>query len=423
MEDSTANVLPTPPDNPPTIPAGKPLRCVKRGCKDDVAPLIPCGHCKRTIHYECYVQCYGELGSLPPGVVVCTGKCYQRLLSLTRRPGWHNDGGNGPDDPVTSERILLDWLTEEGNYSRYRGKNNNGVSKNKYAQRIADIMNSKGVRVKRDAKMVVNKISALEDAFKNAFDFANSETGAGLMEQGALGSFEAAVKGRCAFYYDLLPIMKDRSSAKPKCTSEELDEPDEEPVPARKPPPLEVFLESSSDESSLIGPDFLVPARTMHTPTTTSKATPPAMALGASTVASARSKSKSVTRSDSGTMSTTLSIQKKAGKRKSEFTFVNPEDAERMASYREEKIKLLALDSEQKALDTQAKALRAKSDAMDFRMKNIERLTTMRTNFPHLTRKEILDWMPDLKDAADLVWKEEKVACAKDDDSINEFTD
>jgi hypothetical protein len=368
---------------------------------------------------------YGELGSLPPGVVVCTGKCYQRLMTLTRRPGWHNDGGNGPEDPSTSERILLDWLTEEGNYSKYRGKNNNGVSKNKYAQRVADIMNSKGVRVKRDAKMVVNKIAALEDSFKNAFDFANSETGAGLMEQGALGSFEAAVKGRCAFYYDLLPIMKDRSSAKPKCTSEELDLEEETPMASQKPPIDDVFLDSSTDESSLVRPDFLVPPRTVNTPTATLKSATPSMAIGAPTVASARSKSKSVTRSDSGTMSTTLSIQKKAGKRKGEFSFINPEDAERMALYREKKLKLLALDSEEKAIESQAKALRAKSDAMDFRMKNIERLTTMRNNFPLLTRKEILDWMPELKDAADLVWKEETVAKddANYDESIDEFTE
>jgi hypothetical protein len=172
----------SPTTNPLMVPVFKPPRCVRRGCREE-APLIACGHCKRSIHYECYIQAYGELGQLQPGVVVCTTKCHARIMSLTRRPGWHNDGAKGPEDPVTSERILLDWLTEEGNYSKYRGKNNNGVSKNKYAQKVADMMNSKGVRVKRDAKMVVNRIAGLEDSFKNAFDFANSETGAGLMEQ------------------------------------------------------------------------------------------------------------------------------------------------------------------------------------------------------------------------------------------------
>jgi hypothetical protein len=56
-------------------------------------------------------------------------------------------------------------------------------------------------------------------------------------------------------------------------------------------------------------------------------------------------------------------------------------------------------------------------------MKNIERLETMRSKFPKLTRKEILDWMPDLKDAADLVWKEEALAGGESSDNIEEFTE
>jgi hypothetical protein len=426
MDESSAAAINNAVDIPgikSTTAVAKPLRCVRRGCKDDAAPLIACIHCKRTIHHDCYVQAYGDLGPLPPDAVVCTAKCHARITSLTRRPGWHNDGANGPDDPVTSERILLDWLTEEGNYSKYRGKNNNGVSKNKYAQRIADIMNSKGVRVKRDAKLVVNKIAGLEDSFKNAFDFANSETGAGLMEQGALGSFEAAVKARCTFYYDLLPIMKDRSSAKPKCTSEELDDPEEEPARNTKSqPPLDIFYETSSDDSSLVGTEFLVPPRHVNTPTLPSKAAVSQIAIGAGSVARAR-KIPSVTRSDSGTMSTTLSIKKKAAKRKGEFSFIDPDDAERMAMMRVKKLEAASLENDQLALETQSKALRAKSEAMDFRMKNIERLETMRTKFPQLTRKEIIDWMPDLKDAADLVWKEEAVGGGESSDNIEEFTE
>jgi hypothetical protein len=46
-----------------------------------------------------------------------------------RKPSWNNDGANGQGDPNTSEKILLDWLTDEGNYSKYRGKNNNGIKK------------------------------------------------------------------------------------------------------------------------------------------------------------------------------------------------------------------------------------------------------------------------------------------------------
>jgi hypothetical protein len=201
-----------------------------------------------------------------------------------------------------------------------------------------------------------------------------------------------------------------------------LDDPDEEPAPTAKAPPPEIFYETSSDNSSLVGTEFLVPPRHVATPTLPMKAAGPQIAIGAGSVARAR-KIPSVTRSDSGTMSTTLSIKKKAGKRKGEFSFIDPDDAERMALMRVKKLEAASLENDQLALETQSKALRAKSEAMDFRMKNIERLETMRTKFPQLTRKEILDWMPDLKDAADLVWKEETVGGGESSDNIEEFTD
>ena len=46
-----------------------------------------------------------------------------------RKGKWERDGKNGPDDPNTSMSILIKWWMEEGNYSRFCGKNNNGVKK------------------------------------------------------------------------------------------------------------------------------------------------------------------------------------------------------------------------------------------------------------------------------------------------------
>jgi hypothetical protein len=33
------------------------------------------------------------------------------------------DGPGGPDNPVNSEAIILEWLLTEGNYAKFRGKN------------------------------------------------------------------------------------------------------------------------------------------------------------------------------------------------------------------------------------------------------------------------------------------------------------
>jgi len=68
---------------------------------------------------------------------------------------------------------------------------------------------------------VLNKIKYLEDTFRKAHDFANTETGAGLMEK---GTFKEEVEKMCPFYYDLLDVMGDRSAARPKVTSDIFDD-------------------------------------------------------------------------------------------------------------------------------------------------------------------------------------------------------
>ena len=60
---------------------------------------------------------------------------------------------------------MLEWITREGNYLRFRGKGNNGTTKKQFAQQIADHLNNSGVKVHRDAKQVLNKIKHIEDLF------------------------------------------------------------------------------------------------------------------------------------------------------------------------------------------------------------------------------------------------------------------
>eukprot|EP00977_Amphora_coffeiformis_P023604 scaffold13773_cov76-Amphora_coffeaeformis.AAC.1 len=85
-------------------------------------------------------------------------------------------------------------------------------------------MNSAGVKVRREHKQVLLKIQNLEDTFRRAHDFATSETGAGIFDKEGEGTIKDAVLKICPYYYDLLPIMSERASAKPKATSEALDD-------------------------------------------------------------------------------------------------------------------------------------------------------------------------------------------------------
>ena len=86
------------------------------------------------------------------------------------------------------------------------------------AKEIAEVINDAGVLVPRDEKQVRNKIQHLERQFRDAYDFANTETGAGLMEtDGVL--FDDAVMQKCNHYYDLLDLFSDRASSKPKATN------------------------------------------------------------------------------------------------------------------------------------------------------------------------------------------------------------
>ena len=79
-------------------------------------------------------------------------------------------------------------------------------------------MNNMGVKVHRDEKQVSNKITYMERAFREAHDFANTETGVGLQETDR-GNFQDIVRKRFPYYFDLLEIFGDRASSKLKVTS------------------------------------------------------------------------------------------------------------------------------------------------------------------------------------------------------------
>jgi hypothetical protein len=92
------------------------------------------------------------------------------------RGNWCSDGLGGKDDPNHSMKILIDSFMKEGNYSRFRGKHNDGVRKVEFATNLA-IKFSQETKSTRNAKQVLSKISYVESAFRAAYEFANSKMG------------------------------------------------------------------------------------------------------------------------------------------------------------------------------------------------------------------------------------------------------
>ena len=189
--------------------------------------VIPCARptCTKGMHLSCFTSKYKyvDFPKLKERVqVVCTKSCYKTVASPTAIT-WRNDGPVGKEEEGCSERILLDWLMAEGNYAKFRGgPQTKGKTKRKVAAEIARIINDKGVRVPRHDKQVENKIQHIEKQFKAAHDWANTVTGAGL-EVNDRGSFDDAMKQKCPQYFDLLDVMIERSSVKPKATNANLD--------------------------------------------------------------------------------------------------------------------------------------------------------------------------------------------------------
>ncbi|KAG7357175.1 hypothetical protein IV203_001863 [Nitzschia inconspicua] len=132
-------------------------KCQVRGCRVAGAQRLVCAAdgCNKMVHLMCYQgvvlrdKSGGDLQPLSENHVVCTKACCNNFVKSlsgsdsSRGNKWTNDGKGGPDDPHTSMRIILDWMTTEGNYSRYCGKDNNGVMKLQVASTLAKKMRAR----------------------------------------------------------------------------------------------------------------------------------------------------------------------------------------------------------------------------------------------------------------------------------------
>lgn len=112
-------------------------------------------------------------------------------------------------------QFLLQWFTTEGNFDKFQGKNNNGLTKKYIADKLADEINKLGP-FNRTGKDVLNKIQYVITKFKDVHD-SIGRTGSGVEDQGTL---DEKIKKSCYFYFDLLPILGSRSGIVPPATNE-----------------------------------------------------------------------------------------------------------------------------------------------------------------------------------------------------------
>ncbi|KAH9446003.1 hypothetical protein KEM48_004600 [Puccinia striiformis f. sp. tritici PST-130] len=103
--------------------------------------------------------------------------------SSRKKPiSWENDGVD-KDGVVgfSSMQILLDWLTTEGNFERWRGDIQGGLTKEVLAGEIITIYAENGIH-HRNNKDVRSKIQELQDSYSKACDWLRN-TGEGIRDE------------------------------------------------------------------------------------------------------------------------------------------------------------------------------------------------------------------------------------------------
>ena len=219
----------------------KAYRCSIQGCKvSDDTPKLRCSSdgCHKTCHADCYIRkilngsvtrthfVSNEVPDHTLDKAVCSVKCYRKCYQKmyvdiqSRNVPWNKDGKQGPDDPNNSEAILYEWLTEPGNYAKFRSPPN-GKTKHSFCEMIADKLRRAEVVKERDAGAVKSKIESIEAAFKACHDWAN-ETGQGVLERDGQVVFEEACRKKFPYYFDLIDIFGDRAMARPCTTTDDV---------------------------------------------------------------------------------------------------------------------------------------------------------------------------------------------------------
>jgi hypothetical protein len=217
-------------------------KCHYRSCAVLVGSDVPrlicyAPGCDRVFHSYCY-----DLGVLRKNILVhfddgnkehpflkiaCRKNCYKKAFRHhknmaadpeARNIPWNRDGRGGGDDPNNSENILIAWLKLPGNYNKFRSPPS-GKTKAVVCEEVSRKINLARTLKIRKAPSVQMKIQAMEGAFRDAHDWVNN-TGVGVLERDGQVTFEEAVTKRFVYYYDLVDVMSERASARPKASTD-----------------------------------------------------------------------------------------------------------------------------------------------------------------------------------------------------------
>ena len=105
----------------------------------------------------------------------------------------------------------------------------------------------------------------MEGAFRDAHDWVNN-TGVGVLERDGQVTFEDAVKKRFIYYYDLVDVMSERASARPRASTDTMNMADGDTSSSSSSSSAD---EDDDDDEAIIAPPSTTPIAPSTTPATT----------------------------------------------------------------------------------------------------------------------------------------------------------
>ncbi|PLW47942.1 hypothetical protein PCASD_04908 [Puccinia coronata f. sp. avenae] len=158
---------------------------------------------------------------------------------------WERDGVNGGD---SSSTIVLNWISSDNNYERWRGDTEHRKTKKSLASEVLEILKE---------NRITQRINYLQTSYNQAC-YWKQNTGAGILETDLINgvkTVEDQLRTICCHWDILDPIMGSRSVAEPLYTRSSMSaaENAQEDAP-RQPssnPPLDLDLSSGQNINNI----------------------------------------------------------------------------------------------------------------------------------------------------------------------------
>lgn len=269
--DETAVGLPSGQSLGAGFPPSNDRSCVTKGCRNNNVYACQGPNCNSFMCLPCH-EAYIANPKRGSGVCKLTNvkgavvihhskKCFEKLSSLLQRIEtnsllWSEDAGSPTNDnpnPKCSEQVLIQWLSQEGNYRKFRNGGDGRWSKTTLAQQISDIIKDSGCICPRSPKAILMKIQKMEAQFAKTFAWTQ-QTGVGVKETDPAG-FQATVLKQCPFFHELEPVLRDRAKNKPIATSDTVRDVAKALFHA---PPSSSDSENTNEDVLTMGSDLIV---------------------------------------------------------------------------------------------------------------------------------------------------------------------